>query len=307
MKRYLQPLISLMFLLSVFIPVSFAADNVNIQLDVFHENLSDVQEVDITTLPNLEEAYRLYSEVAESEGKFVTLSLEEFIWNYNETTGEIDEYLTENISAIDSLLDLDAIIFQEEEIDEQLATQMDSQNITPLSTLQWWHNKSIIDQATTYGSTYNLLGKAIRGDIVYESAGGFGITGHTAIVAGSYWSSTYSQYYIRCVEAISSGVCYGILCDTRFSQQKSYLDRPTAPTTTQMKAAVAFAESQVGKSYSLLASTADLSSSRSNWYCSLLAYASYNSQGISLCTLPSSGYLMPSKIHSGNVQNLVSY
>lgn len=52
-------------------------------------------------------------------------------------------------------------------------------------------------------SKYNLVDVVKKGDIIYEANGGFGITGHIAIVDGIYTRSNGSKY-IRLIEAISN-------------------------------------------------------------------------------------------------------
>ena len=259
--------------------------------------------------PELEQAYRTYSSIAENRNRYTTVSLEDFISQYNKTLyRSVNKYLDHCVAQLSTCKKLSDV--QAEDAARQArASMMALQRPELRESLEdrWWHNVSTLPRAVTYGSRYNLVGTAIKGDLVYERAGGGGFTGHTVLVAGTFYSDKYDQYYIKSFEAILSGVSHGILCDERFVSQKSSLDRPTQPDASTMIAAVEWAETQDGKDYHLASPSTDISQSRENWYCSLLAYACYKAQGISLCTRPAVGYVTPAAIHNGNVSTLRSY
>ncbi|MDO4316097.1 MAG: hypothetical protein Q4C45_09980 [Oscillospiraceae bacterium] len=258
--------------------------------------------------PALEEAYRTYSSTAENMDKFVTLSIEDFIFEYeNGTYATVSDYLAcciDLLSNCKSLSEVKAQDAMRRAESAALASQADSTREVLLQ--EWWHNTSDLPRAVTYGTRYNLIGTAIKGDLIFEAAGSGQITGHTVIVAGTYFSSKYNQYYLKSFEAIYSTVCYGILCDERFEDRLSHLDRPTGVDAATMRAALEWAETQEGKPYYLDANPS-ISQSRPYWYCSLLAYACYYAQGISLCDRVISGLVTPRDIHSGNVRTIRSY
>lgn len=132
----------------------------------------------------------------------------------------------------------------------------------------------------TYGE-YSLISNVQKGDIVYEAKGGFGITGHIAIVEGIYTCN--SRQYIRVIEAISSGVKRGILDDTRVDDKGVKVLRVKSASTAQKKAAVAFCVGELGSSYNLDFAK-DTSASETDWYCSELVWAAYKKQGINIET-----------------------
>lgn len=300
-KKKALSIITISCMLTMMVPHSFAATN---QAD---QNVANIPQTGFfaTIDPDLEEAYREYSIIAEQQGKFVTLCIEDFVANYDNEENTIDSYLDSCVEQLVSCEKLSDVKAREAAQKLSISTySTDSE--TRASLEKWWHHSSTPSQSFSNGK-YNLVGKAIKGDIVYESAGGFNITGHTAMVAGTYYSSTYSQYYVRAIEAVASGVCYGILCDERFESQKSYLDRPKSGSASDMANAVNFAVSQIGKPYDIELSTSNLSKTRPNWYCSLLVYAAYKNQGITLCNCAAICTLMPVSIHNGNVSTLTAY
>lgn len=120
-----------------------------------------------------------------------------------------------------------------------------------------------------------------KGDIVYEAYGGYGVTGHIAIVEGKYYSAAKKQYYVRLIEAIDIGVCRGVLVDQRVLDKDVTVYRVTNATNAQRNAAVAFCQSQLGKDYKLDWKK-DTSEDQPNWYCSELVWAAYRRQGIDL-------------------------
>lgn len=148
---------------------------------------------------------------------------------------------------------------------------------------KWYYNTgTTLPQAADY-SSYNLLNTVKRGDIIFEANGGFGITGHTAIVEGIYYSSTWQQYYIRVVEAIDEGVVRSVLDDERVNDKDVTVLRVSGASGAQITGAVDFCLSQLGKAYSLDFQK-DTSASESDWYCSELVWAGYYNQGINVET-----------------------
>lgn len=146
----------------------------------------------------------------------------------------------------------------------------------------WQYNTgTTLPRAANY-SKYNLLDIVKKGDIIHESKGGFGVTGHTAIVEGIYYSSTYNQYYIRVIEAISDGIVRSVFDDDRLDAKEASIYRVPSATSTKINAAVAFSVSQLGDSY-FLDFQKDYDD-QPDWYCSELVWASYKRQGIDIET-----------------------
>lgn len=127
---------------------------------------------------------------------------------------------------------------------------------------------------------YNLLDIVKKGDIVFEAAGGFGITGHIAIVEGIYERENGGKY-IRLVEAGSFGVARSILDDTRYDEKEAMILRVSNATEHQKSAAVDFCISQLGKGY-FIDFQKDTSPNEKDWYCSELVWAGYKNQGIDI-------------------------
>ena len=99
-------------------------------------------------------------------------------------------------------------------------------------------------------SKYNLLDVVKKGDIIFEANGGFGITGHVAIVEGIY-SRGDGTNYIRLIEAIDVGVVRSILDDTRVDDKAVTILRVSSATATNISTAVSFCKGELGADYSL--------------------------------------------------------
>lgn len=133
-------------------------------------------------------------------------------------------------------------------------------------------------------SKYNLLDVVKKGDVIYEANGGFGITGHIAIVDGIYTKKDGSKY-IRLIEAISNdygGVTRSILDDTRVDEKAVTILRVSGATSSNIKSAVNFCRGEVGSTYKLDVPAKDTSSDETDWYCSELVWAAYKNQGIDI-------------------------
>ncbi|MTI48738.1 MAG: hypothetical protein FH761_12905 [Firmicutes bacterium] len=130
-------------------------------------------------------------------------------------------------------------------------------------------------------SKYNLKDVIKKGDVIYEDNGGFGITGHIAIVEGFHYNSEQDVTYIRLIEAISDGVVRSLLDDTRVDDKDVTILRVDDATSTNITDAISFCSGEVGSSYSLDFAK-DTSSSETDWYCSELVWASYKNQDIDI-------------------------
>ena len=151
-----------------------------------------------------------------------------------------------------------------------------------------WYNLQVINgvpqlpHAVDYSVEEGLLKYVKSGDLIYEDAGGYDITGHSAIVYDILYSTEYQQYYVVTIEAgLNSGVAYGLFTPTRFIEKECEITRLTDATDEQIENAVSWAKAQIGKSY-LLLPTKNPDPDNANWYCSELIWAAFYSQGIYL-------------------------
>lgn len=149
----------------------------------------------------------------------------------------------------------------------------------------WYYNigETLPDNAEPDYSRYNLLDTVKKGDIIFEANGGFGITGHIAIVEGLYYNKAKDVTYIRIVEAIDDGVVRSCLDDTRVDDKDVTIYRVSDATTTNKDDAVSFCVGELGSSYNLDFAK-DTSSSETDWYCSELVWAAYKNEGINIET-----------------------
>lgn len=144
----------------------------------------------------------------------------------------------------------------------------------------WYNTNVVLPIGVNYHGT-QLLETIQKGDIIFEANGGYGITGHTAIVEGTFFSEEYQQYYIRLIEAVSVGVARGLLTPSRFTQKDDSIYRIKDATENQINGAIDFVIGQLGKPYDIeLTKNADVDND--DWYCSELIWAAYYHQGIFL-------------------------
>ena len=276
--------LSLLILLTVLPLGVSAADTVAVTPDVTvgDVNLLDIVNVDdenisITDLYKAEyiTAYKTLYEYKDKNDIALNISLETFVAEYeNGTYSSLDNYLEKYYSLLQS------------------SSENNSVNSSSSSGANWYYNTGVNPMYSPLYTTKNILWVAQPGDILYEDAGGFGLTGHTAIVEGTYYSARFGQFYIRVVEAIGylsgsagdgDGVCRGVLDGVRYSDREGTLLRVANATEAQKTAAVNFCVNQIGKGYNLDLGH-DTSSAQSDWYCSELIWAAYYSQGIDLET-----------------------
>lgn len=149
---------------------------------------------------------------------------------------------------------------------------------------------------------YGLLKTVKVGDIIYEANGGFGITGHIAVVhkiivhpiciySGSSYAGSYTVRQIQLIEAIDAGVCYGILDDVRCDDKDVSILRSSELTSSKWPTVRNFLERQIGKPFSFVGIgirpeilPREKSIYTLTWYCSELAWAAYMSVGINIET-----------------------
>lgn len=144
----------------------------------------------------------------------------------------------------------------------------------------WYQNNVLLTRGINY-TQYNLLETVKKGDIIYEATGGFGITGHIALVEGIFFSETYDQYYIRLIESVTNGVIRSTWTPTRFIEKETTILRLKDYHEAIVDAAIEFAVGQLGKPYAL-AIWKNPNTTNDNWYCSELVWAAYYHQNVFL-------------------------
>ena len=128
---------------------------------------------------------------------------------------------------------------------------------------------------------YNILQLAQRGDVIYDDEGSGGIYGHTAIVEGICYSVEFERYYLRLIESVTAGVCYGLLDDHRVNTRGSSLYKIYTATPSKKDAAVEFCESQLGDGW-MYDFSHNYSADKIFWMCSQLVWAGYMNQDIDI-------------------------
>lgn len=105
------------------------------------------------------------------------------------------------------------------------------------SSSKWYYNigTSLPSNANPKYDSYNLYDTVKKGDIIFEAKGGFGITGHIAIVEGKYYNAAKDVNYIRIIEAIDVGVVRSCLDDTRVDDKDVTLLRVSSATSSNIK------------------------------------------------------------------------
>lgn len=145
-------------------------------------------------------------------------------------------------------------------------------------------------------ATYDLLNIIQPGDVIFEKnrAGNYEFFLHHAMIVEGIYEETHlindkeeTFRYIRTIEATKEseptefkpdGVVYGVLDDTRFDYTEAIILRVPKATTLQKNAAIQFMRGQLGKNYKANLITIfnrERTSSRENWYCSMLVWAAY--------------------------------
>lgn len=167
------------------------------------------------------------------------------------------------------------------EIDvKKLETQVKTSNKLGLEK---YENNYELNFVPVY-DVYNLSKDLKKGDIIYEAAGGSGVTHHIAIVEDIVFSSEYDVQYIRIIEAIDPKVCYSLFDDYRYDIASSTILRYKEEfTEEQLNKIFYFLKHQIGKKYSVFdGGNPNVDINSSGWYCSSLIYAAYLYAGIDL-------------------------
>lgn len=237
--------------------------------------------------------------------------LEDFVSGYESAANtSMDEYVNALIE--NEVIRSNSQKNVEESITENdLAVSNSEGEIVPYSDGTKWYDNigttlPALPQQASY-SKYNILNVVKKGDVLHESTGGVAaLTGHIAIVEGTFWSETYAQWYIRTIESGVDGVVRGVLDDNRYSYRGVKVYYVTSASQTHINNAVTFCISQLGKPYNWggitsIGGALNRTSSAATWYCSELVWAAYYNQGINLngSTLPTNVYL-PSELASSS-------
>lgn len=213
---------------------------------------------------NLKAEYNKLNEYLELKELPVEISWETYLQEFNKFNGTEKEYTDSYYSLLN-------------------CENKKLQNAKSSSTVDWWYNTGTeLPQEANY-SKYNLIDNIQVGDIIYEDNGGFGITGHVAIVEGVFYSEKYNQKYIRIIEAISKGVCRGVLDDSRIDNKDVTILRVSSAEQNIGVSAVKFCKEQLGKAY-MIDFQHDLDPDQEDWYCSELVWAAYKTAGIDIET-----------------------
>ncbi len=176
---------------------------------------------------------------------------------------------------------------------ESRIVSSDVSTYTNALAVKWYDNIGTVEKPsmlphTADYSRYNIRDVVVKGDIIYEDAGGITeITGHIAIVQGKFYDVSCSMYYIRTIEANLAGVVYGAFDDDRLDDKASKVYRVTTATDTHINGAVQFCKDQIGDSYNLgviisPSGYCNTLTSVNAWYCSELVWAGYYNAGINL-------------------------
>lgn len=220
----------------------------------------------------------------------------------------IMQYANDIGVSIDMSMDAYEEIFAGENIEDYEAKYyevLDESSARSGSDGKYYYNTGGSCPSQVNYNKYNLLSVVQPGDIIYEANGGFGITGHIAIVESISTGSNGTRY-IRIVEAIDVGVVRSVLDDTRVDDKAVTIYRVKNATSSQKNSAINFCISQLGDSYSLDLQK-DTSSSETDWYCSELVWAAYKNQGIDLETTDSLPGITPSEIKNSSKVNKISF
>ena len=206
----------------------------------------------------------------ESENIPVELCLEDFEYNYiNSEENNISDYCEKVILECKS----DSAALDTEKIDIYSSSSS--------GDLEYYYDIGTNPTTRPNYSKYNILQLAQKGDIILDNEGSGGVFGHAGIVEGSFYSSTYSCYYVRLIESIEVGVSRGLWDVGRTDDRDTYLYKVYTATPEQKAKAVDFCIGQLGKPWELNL-THNYSESSSKWMCSQLVWTSYKNQGVDI-------------------------
>lgn len=230
----------------------------------------------------LELSYQNIIEYADENGIPLEMDFEAFV----------EEYLNSGYESISAYEEAYYELFSTNESSNNIDDDVDAdgQDSSSSGSDKWYYNTGLSLPRTANYNKYNLLSVVEKGDIIFESKGGFGITGHIAIVEGKYYSAARKQFYIRVIEAVkpdglpNGAVCRGVLDDERVDDKGVSVLRVSIASNTKINTAIEFCKSQLGKEYDLDIPNKDTEANQPDWYCSELVWAAYYRQGIDIET-----------------------
>jgi uncharacterized protein YycO len=228
---------------------------------------SMVYAVDSSATPKeMKSAYREVVDYANSINVELGMTYDDFVAEYN----------SQNYDSVQAYVDAYNRVLQPKSEEIQVTESSSGGDDKP-----WYYDTGEELPQTADYSKYNLMDIVEAGDVIYESEGGGGITGHALIVEGIFYDETQDQDYIRVVEAIDVGVCRSVLDDERVDDKGVSIYRVNDATQDDIEEAIAFCVGEIGASYNLDFAK-DTSSSETDWYCSELVWAGYKNQGIDI-------------------------
>ncbi len=185
--------------------------------------------------------------------------------------------------------------------DEDLISLSSSDGVTDET---WYGIGTSLPHPVNYSNS-DLLKFLKPGDLIFERAGSYGYSGHSAIVEGIFYDSRYNQEYIRIIEAMPEyNVSRGLLTPNRFDDRKTSVSRLTGASEEQINGIIDFCISQLNKPYNV-SHYMDSSPDSPNWYCSELIWAALKSQGMDFHH--GSFYVCPEDIHIYSGATLVMH
>ncbi len=171
----------------------------------------------------------------------------------------------------------------------------------------WYHNIGDVNEIAKQAnySTCDLEDTVRPGDLLYERSGGFGVSGHIAIIEGIMQSSNGNGEYIQTIEAIADGVVRSVLDCDRLVERNGTVIRVTSATDSDLEEVLEFARLQLGKEYDMKypfsLGTPACGKYSKKYTCSQLAYCSYELTGINLSdSIIKIGPIMPNNLYSSN-------
>ncbi len=297
LSMLMRKMVVMMLSISTILSMSAFAENVNdvsekSQVAELAETYTGFCNSD-TEFYELESAYIELSNYAYNCDLTLDVSLDLFLLNYDETYISVEAYTDHYLNNLS-----DYCVLATASTDANMYFDNDSAALSSGGSSWYYNTGTSLPQSASYAS-YGFLSLPIVGDIIIEQDTITGWSGHAAMVEGRFWSSTYSQYYVRLIESVQAGVCRGVISDTRISDKDSRLYRVTSATALQRAAALTFVRNQLGEGWSLKAGKTN-DTNAIIWYCSELVWAAYYNQGFDLSG-GTSGVITPYALESSSL------
>lgn len=199
-----------------------------------------------------------------------------FKLNYISFRGSLNEY----VEALKESLDL--ITLEQSELPNKTVVLSSGSSSSSSGSDNWYYNTGLtLPQKGDYTSC-NVVASVNKGDIIFESEGSGGLTGHIAVVEGVYYSTEHNQYFIRVIEAIADGVVRSVLDCQRLIDRGGHVYRVTGATTSDADDVIDFMIAQLGKDFWVDLAYKNCYTWQADWYCSQLAYCAYKSTGFNI-------------------------